>query len=170
MKTVPVVRLSHLSKDEKRAYVLADNKLAELAGYDREILAIELQHLIDVDFDVELTGFETAEIDLLMEDAANATAAEDEAPPYGKEPPVSQAGDLWMLGEHLSLLRRCPRCRRLPDADGREKAEFVFTDAPYNLKIEGHVSGLGRIRHGDFAMASGEMSRQEFTEFLRVRV
>jgi hypothetical protein len=83
---VPTVRLSHLTESEKRAYILADNRLAEKAGWDREILAIELHALIDLDFEVELTGFETAEIDFCLEEAREATGApsgaEDEIPTY----------------------------------------------------------------------------------------
>ena len=167
MEKIPVVRLSHLSSDEKRAYILADNRLAEAAGYDREILAIELQHLVDIGFDVELTGFETVDIDLLMDDLAGEGAAEDSAPVYSKGPAVSRPGDLWLLGKHRLL---CGDARQTADYDrlmGPEKAEFVFTDVPYNLKIDGHVSGLGRARHAEFAMASGEMTRDQFTAFLK---
>ncbi len=164
--SVPAVRLSHLSEDEKRAYILADNQLATKAGYDREILAIELQHLTDIGFDLELTGFETAEIDLLMEDLAGASS-EDTIPAPTKGPTVSKPGDLWLLGQHHLL---CGDARKNADYErllGSEKAEFVFTDAPYNLKIPGHVSGLGRVHHADFAMASGEMTVAQLTEFLR---
>lgn len=163
---VPVVRLSHLSDDEKRAYVLADNRLAEKAGWDREILTIELQHLIDVEFDVELTGFETADIDLLMDDLSSEDAA-DILPTVSKGPAVSRRGDLWLLGKHRLL---CGDARSAADYKrllGSEKAEFVFTDPPYNVEVHGHVCGLGRIRHEDFVMASGEMTTEEFIVFLR---
>ena len=167
MDRVPVVRLSHLNDDHKRAYILADNRLAEKAGWNREIMTIELQHLIDVGFDVELTGFETADIDLLMDDLSDESEAADSLPAASKGPAVSRSGDLWFLGKHRLL---CGDARSAADYDrlmGCEKAEFVFTDPPWNLKILGHVSGLGRIRHGDFAMASGEMTSNEFTTFLR---
>src|SRR5262249_15026298 len=82
LETIPVLRLSHLSRAEKRAYVLADNRLAERAGWDREILAIELQALVDLDFEVELTGFQMGEIDIILDEAAEAkgenTDREDE--------------------------------------------------------------------------------------------
>ena len=167
MDRVPVVRLSHLNDDHKRAYILADNRLAEKAGWNREIMTIELQHLIDVGFDVELTGFETADIDLLMDDLSDESEAADSLPAASKGPAVSRSGDLWFLGKHRLL---CGDARSAADYDrlmGSDKAEFVFTDPPWNLKILGHVSGLGRIRHGDFAMASGEMTSNEFTAFLR---
>ncbi len=165
LQDVPTVRLSHLSADEKRAYILADNRLAEKAGWDREILAIELQNLVDIGFDIDLTGFEPAEVDLLMDDLAEEKAA-DSVPVYPKDS-VSQAGDLWVLGKHRLLCgdaRDAASYRRLM---GTEKAEFVFTDPPYNVPIDGHVSGLGRVQHGDFAMACGEMSAEQFTAFLQ---
>ena len=167
---VPTLRLSNLSPTEKRAYILADNKLAEKAGWDREILAIELEALIDLDFEVELTGFEMGEIDLLLEEAKTASGEsagpEDKIPDPGAGPSVSQPGDLWLLGKHRILcgnaLHRDAYERLL---DG-EKAEFIFTDPPYNVPIDGHVCGKGVIRHREFAMASGEMSQEAFTGFL----
>ena len=171
LEMVPICQLSHLSAAEKRAYVLADNKLAEKAGWDMELLAIELQGLIELDIDIELTGFEIAEIDLILEEAREATGAasgpEDTAPEPSLGPAVSQIGDLWLLGSH-----------RLQCGDARDKAayarlmegakaEFVFTDPPYNVVIDGHVCGLGRVRHREFAMGCGEMSEAEFTAFLQ---
>jgi DNA modification methylase len=167
---VPTVKLAHLSEVEKRAYILADNRLAEKAGWDREILAIELQALVELNFEVELTGFETAEIDLVLEEASEAAGGsggrEDEIPTYPTDPAVTRPGDLWELGPHRLL---CSDARdpvsyvRLLD---RAKADFVFTDPPYNVAIDGHVCGLGRIRHANFAMGCGEMSEAEFKGFL----
>ncbi len=168
---VPTCRLSHLSEAEKRAYILADNRLAEEAGWDKELLAIELQGLIELDVDVEVTGFNTAEVDVILEEAREATTApsgpEDDVPECSAGPEVTQSGDLWLLGPH-----------RLLCADARDKsaydrllegaaAEFVFTDPPYNVAIDGNVCGLGRIHHRDFAMGCGEMSEAEFTTFLQ---
>ena len=164
---LPTVRLSHLSEDEKRAYVLADNHLAEKAGWDREILAIELQHLIDIGFEVDLTGFGTAEIDLLMDDVAHGNAAEDAVPAYSKEPAISQLGDLWLLGKHRLLCGDARQASSYERLMGSARADFVFTDPPYNVAVDGHVCGLGRIRHADFAMAFGEMSQEQFTTFLK---
>src|SRR5438128_6726870 len=104
---VPTCRLSHLSEADKRAYILADNRLAEKAGWDKELLAIELQGLIDLDVEIELTGFEMPEIDLILEDAREANGAssgsEDNVPQCPSGPVVSQAGDLWALGKHRLL-------------------------------------------------------------------
>jgi DNA modification methylase len=167
---VPICRLSHLSDAEKRAYILADNKLAEKAGWDKELLAIELQGLIDLDVEIELTGFEMPEIDLILEDAREANGAssgpEDDVPQCPSGPVVSQAGDLWVLGNHRLL------CADARDQAAYEsllegaKAQFVLTDPPYNVPIDGNVCGLGRIRHRDFAMGCGEMSEAEFIVFL----
>lgn len=167
---VPTVRLSHLSEADKRAYILADNKLAEKAGWDREILAIELQALIDLNVEIELTGFETAEIDILLDEAREAGGApsgpEDAVPPCAAGAAVSRLGDLWLLGQHRLLCgdaRDQSAYNALLDV---AKAQFVFTDPPYNVEIDGHVCGLGRIRHGNFAMGCGEMSETEFSAFL----
>jgi DNA modification methylase len=170
MTAVPTVRLSHLSDADKRAYILADNKLAEKAGWDREILAIELQALVDLNVDIEITGFETGEIDIILDDAREAAGSppepEDNVPAYADGSAVSRLGNLWLLGQHR-LLCGDARDQAAYDVllDGA-KAEFVFTDPPYNVPIDGHVCGLGRIRHGNFAMGCGEMSQAEFVQFL----
>lgn len=169
MDEVPVLKLSHLSQAERQAYVLADNKLALNAGWDRDVLAIELQGLIDLDFEVELTGFSAAEIDFALNAAADAKPNGDDGLddfPALAGPAVTRPGDLWQLGRHKLL---CGNARSSDDLarlmDG-EVARLVFTDPPYNVPIDGHVSGLGVVRHRDFAEASGEMSQEAFTQFL----
>jgi DNA modification methylase len=168
---VPTCRLSHLSEADKRAYILADNKLAEKAGWDKELLAIELQGLIDLDVEIELTGFEMPEIDFILEDAREANGAssgpEDDVPQYPSGPVVTQAGDLWVLGNHRLLCGDARDQAAYDDLLEGAKAEFVFTDPPYNVAIDGNVCGLGRIRHRDFAMGCGEMSETEFATFLQ---
>src|SRR5262249_5683356 len=169
---VPTVRLAHLSEAEKRAYVLVDNRLAERAGWDRQLLAIELQGLIELDVNIELTGFEMAEVDLILEEAREVSGAasgpEDTVLEPSPGPAISHAGDLWLLGNHRLL---CGDARDQTAYDrllAGSKAEFVFTDPPYNVEIDGHVCGLGRIHHREFAMGCGEMSEAEFTAFLKV--
>ncbi len=167
---VPTVRLSHLSDADKRAYILADNKLAEKAGWDRELLAIELQGLIELDVEIELTGFEMAEIDLLFEEVREANSAsgpEDTVPEPSPAPAVSQTGDLWLLGSHRLLYGDARDQAAYAQLLAGAKAEFVFTDPPYNVAIDGHVCGLGRVRHREFTMGCGEMSEAEFTAFLK---
>src|SRR6185437_12861003 len=168
--TVPTIRLSRMTEADKRAYVIADNKLAENAGWDRELLALELQYLVELDLEVDprVLGFETAEIDLLI------SALDQEAPDAADQvievdrstPAVSRAGDLWIIGDHRLL---CGDATKPADfeqlLDGR-KAQMVFTDPPYNVPIDRHVCGLGGVKHREFAMAAGEMSETEFVAFL----
>ena len=169
-KQVPTIALSHLSETERRAYVLADNKLALNAGWDKEILAIELQALSDLNFDVELTGFSLAEIDLVIDEAGEADPDGTDAPEdevvFANGQPVSRQGDLWQLGRHKLL---CGDARSSIDFEallGKEEVDLVFTDPPYNVKIDGNVCGLGSVKHREFAFASGEMSQSQFTAFL----
>ena len=169
-KDVPTLTLSHLSDTERRAYVLADNKLALNAGWDRDILAIELQALIDFNFEVELTGFSLAEIDLVLDEASEADPdgndAEEDQVLFATGRPVSRQGDLWQLGRHKLL---CGDARSSIDFEallGADQADLVFTDPPYNVKIDGNVCGLGTVKHREFAFASGEMSEDQFTGFL----
>ncbi len=169
LATVPTLKLSHLSPAERRAYVLADNKLALNAGWDNETLAIELQALIDLDFDVSLTGFSLAEVDFVL-DQAGESSPEEVAPtdvvPEPPASPITRQGDLWLLGRHRLL---CGDARNAADYKlllGDEKVDLIFTDPPYNVRIDGNVCGLGSVRHREFAMASGEMSREQFTGFL----
>jgi len=167
---IPALRLSHLSAPEKRAYILADNKLAEKAGWDRDLLAIELQGLIDLDFEVELTGFEVPEIDFILQDVdaskAEASGPEDRIPDPLPDVSITRPGDLWVLGKHRIL---CGNALTENDyerlLDG-EKADLIFTDPPFNVPIDGHACGKGSIHHREFAMASGEMTKEDFTEFL----
>jgi DNA modification methylase len=167
LKTIPTVRLSHLSEDDKRAYILADNRLAEKAGYDNEMLAIELQHLADVGFDVSLIGFEPAEVDIIIEGIGDESEQpENVVPEKNSGPAVSRLGDVWMLGKHILVCGDSTDAATYKLLMDDEKAEFVFTDPPYNVKIDGNVSGLGRVKHREFAMASGEMSETQFTAFL----
>jgi DNA modification methylase len=171
MAEVPTIRLSNLSEAEIRAYVIADNRLAEKAGWDRELVATELQYLSDlqIELDVTVTGFDLPEIDVLIEglDGAGAIDEADRLPAFDEAtPPVTRRGDLWKLGAHRIYCGNATA----PDSFSRllegRRAPLVFTDPPYNVPIAGHVTGLGRIRHGEFAMACGEMSKAEFTAFL----
>ena len=172
MTNVPTLALSHLSETERRAYVLADNKLALNAGWDREMLAIELQGLIDLDFDVELTGFSLAEVDFALDAAADSDPEAGDAPedhvPLIEGRAVTRSGEIWELGRHRLLCGDAREADDLARLMGNERADLVFTDPPYNVAIDGHVCGLGEVRHREFAMASGEMSQSEFTAFLAV--
>jgi len=170
LMTVPTIQLDHLSNAERRAYVIADNRLAELAGWDRETLKIELQALadLDLDFDIEITGFDTAELDFLLDSDGEKTAPDpaDEVPPVAPGPAITQPGDLWLLGEHRLLCGDARDRQAIHQLMAGETARMVFTDPPYNVPIDGHVGGAGKVKHRQFAMASGEMSRDQFTRFL----
>ncbi|TNE42008.1 MAG: DNA methylase N-4 [Alphaproteobacteria bacterium] len=170
MESVPTLCLADLTEKQVRAYIIADNRLAELAGWDREILAIELQELlaIDLDFDITLTGFETPEIDILIGDlnAENPDDPEKDIRLPDTGPAITTTGDIWQIGKHRLI------CGDATDADvydsllKGDKAQLVFTDPPYNVPVDGHVCGLGRVRHREFAMAAGEMDEDAFTAFL----
>lgn len=167
--SVPVLRLSHLSEEARRAYILADNKLAEHAGWDQELLAIELQALLDVSFDLSVTGFETAEIDLVLEaaDAARGESTEDAIPELANSgPAVTEPGDVWALGPHRLMCGDARDARAVNTLVARRPIDMIFTDPPYNVAIDGHVCGSGSIKHSEFAFASGEMSQAAFTTFL----
>ncbi len=169
-ETVPTIALSHLSETERRAYVLADNKLALNAGWDKEILAIELQALVDFEFDVELTGFSLAEVDFVIEEAGEADPESrdtaDDAVAIATGPAISRRGDVWQLGRHRLLSGDARSAADFETLMDGEAADLVFTDPPYNVKINGNVCGLGTAKHREFAFASGEMSRTQFTAFL----
>jgi hypothetical protein len=170
MDAVPIVRLSHLTPKQRRAYVLADNQLALNAGWDPDLLALELQGLIEMDFDLALTGFELGHIEIILDTANDKTAdaGPEDAPPEAlAAPPVSRPGDLWLLGSHRLICGDAREPRFYENLMAGEKADMGFTDPPYNMPISGHVSGLGAVKHEEFAMASGEMDRIQFTAFLQ---
>jgi DNA modification methylase len=170
MESVPTIRLENLSDEQIRAYVIADNKLAENAGWDRELLALEFQYLsnLEVDLDISVVGFETAEIDVLIGELESVETdnADDEIPSPMPGPAVTQLGDVWQIGPHRLICADATDASSYDQLLGGEKAQMVFTDPPYNVPIEGHVSGLGEVQHREFAMASGEMTQAEFTTFL----
>ncbi|MGB3550596.1 MAG: DNA methyltransferase [Candidatus Binatus sp.] len=167
---VPTISLEHLSEAQARAFMIADNRLTENSVWDDRLLAEQLKELsvLDLEFSIEATGFEMGEIDLRIEgltSPAEPDQADDlESVPAG--PPISQAGDLWLLGEHRVLCASALDRAAYATLMEGEKADLIFTDPPYNVRIEGNVSGLGAARHREFAMASGEMSQAEFTSFL----
>jgi DNA modification methylase len=168
---IPTICLEHMTEAQKRAYAIADNRLAELAGWDRELLRVELAYVaeLEIEFDLTLTGFETAEIDLMLdpEGTSSETAALDRCPPPEPDrPAVSRVGDLWQLGRHRLLCADATQIEHFDQLLGARLADLVFTDPPYNVPVDGHARGRGRTRHREFMMAAGEMSEAEFTKFL----
>jgi len=171
LQEVPTIALEHLTEAQARAFMIADNRLTEIAAWDDQLLGEQLKTLaeLDLDFSLEVTGFTMGEIDLRIEGLESAEAKDNEAdvfPPPPAGPSVTQLGDLWLLGDHRIL------CGNALDASSYRllmedrHAAMVFTDPPFNVAIDGHVSGLGIIKHREFAMASGEMSETEFVSFL----
>ena len=170
MANVPTVLLEHLTKDQIRAYIIADNQLALKAGWDPAILRLEFSELIELDpeFELTITGFEWPEIDFLVNVDADAIASSDpldEIPAVAKRA-VSRVGDLWAIGEHRLICGDATAPETYTALMGGSLAQLVFCDPPYNVPIDGHVSGLGQVQHREFAMASGEMTREQFTGFL----
>lgn len=167
MDDVPVVHLAHLTKAQAKALMLADNKLTENAGWDQALLAECFIELGEMSFDLEITGFEMAEIDLTIQgfQAAESDSA-DEMPDIPSHTPVTRAGDLWLLGRHRILCGNSLDPMAMQRLMQSDRAQMIFTDPPYNVPVDGHVGGLGDIRHREFAMASGEMTAEQFTSFL----
>jgi DNA modification methylase len=168
----PTLCLDHLTPAQARAFMIADNRLTEIATWDDRLLGQQLKDLslLGLDFSLEVIGFEMGEIDLrissLEDMPEQAHDPADAVPELSLGPPVSKLGDLWVLGRHRIS------CGNALDPDafaalmGEERAAMVFTDPPYNVPIDGHASGLGAIHHRPFPMASGEMDEAEFAAFL----
>jgi DNA modification methylase len=169
LTTVPTIRLDHLTPEQVKAYVIADNRLAEKAGWDKEILALELQHLMELDlsFEVDVTGFSLPEIDLMLQTPTDKKADKADEIPEVAAVAVTQLGDVWQLGEHRVYCGSALEATSYKILLGTKKVQLVFTDPPYNVPIQGHVSGLGKVKHREFAMATGEMDASGFIHFLR---
>ena len=169
---VPTIRLDHLSEAQAKAFVIADNRLTENSTWDDRLLAEQLKDLsaLELNFSLETTGFEMGEIDLRIESLRPDRDEQDDhadvlaAIPAG--PPVSRLGDGFRLGSHRVYCGSALDENAYTALMAKEQAAMVFTDPPYNVAIEGNVSGLGTIHHRDFAMACGEMDEAQFTAFL----
>lgn len=168
LKKVPAIRISDLSKKQIMALRLADNRIAEEAQWDEDLLANELQLLMDADLNFEITdtGFEMAEIDNVLGEIAPYPTESEILSADLEGISVSVPGDLWLAGQHRLLCGNALEASDYNTLLEKDKAQMVITDPPYNVPIERNVSGLGQTKHGEFVMASGEMSDQEFTEFL----
>jgi DNA modification methylase len=166
---VPVIFLDHLTETQAKAYMLADNKLTDRSTWDDVKVATQLRELSELalEFDIEATGFEAPEIDLRIQSLEDTDAADraDEFE-FASGPSVSVVGDLWALGEHRLYCGNALEDAAYTEFFENEKATAAFTDPPYNVAIDGHAVGKGKIKHREFAMASGEMSEAEFTSFL----
>ena len=169
VEKIPVLVASDLNEAQKRAYALADNKIAANAGWDRAVLAAELGELGELlprfGLDFEITGFEPAEIDALLGDFSDPEHdAADEVPPVASQS-VSARGDLWQLGPHRMLCGDALSASDFETLMGRDRSAMVIADSPYNVVIKKTV-GRGKIKHSEFRQASGEMNSSQFSEFL----
>jgi DNA modification methylase len=173
LNEVPAVRVTHLNSAALRAFAIADNRLNETSTWDDQILGEILSEIsqLDLNFDLEATGFSAAEIDLYigeLSDGSDSDKADrvDAASPPKNEHPVSKVGDFWLLQDHRLLCADALDPTSYDDVLDKRTADVVFTDPPYNVRIHGNVSGSGNISHREFAMASGEMTNLEFEVFL----
>jgi DNA modification methylase len=168
---IPAIRTDHLTPAQAKAFALADNRLTEVSTWDDKLLAEALKELteLELDFSIEATGFATGEIDFRIEsiNTACAEAEVDAIPSLTTAPPVTKHGDQWRLGKHIVRCDNALNASAYEGLLGDEEASVVFTDPPYNVKIDGHATGLGKVRHREFVMASGEMTSGQFESFLK---
>ncbi|WP_395650850.1 ParB N-terminal domain-containing protein [Brevundimonas sp.] len=166
---LPIIRLGHLTPAQARAFAVAENRLVETGGWDDALLGELFQDLAlqDLDFSIEVTGFTMAEIDLKIEGLEGASDEDDDDAAIDPGPAVVRPGDVWILGEHRLICGSSLEGETFARLMGDERAAMIFTDPPYNVPINGHVSMKGRRRaHREFAMATGEMSEPDFNAFL----
>ena len=166
---VPTIRVDHLTQNQIRAFAIADNRLTENAVWDEHLLGEALLDLSlsELDFDIEITGFETTEIDLLIQGLQPGDTGEDDAAPVSPTgPAVSQVGDLWVLGGSRIYCGNALDREAFIWLMADDRAGMVIADPPFNVKIDGNAGGLGTIHHREFPMASGEMTPAEFSGFL----
>ncbi len=165
LSDVPVIRVRFLSESDRRAFAIAENRIAELSGWDQALLAEELRFLLDDGFELEITGFTTNDLDFSIVDDVAPAEPETVALPDPGSQAVSQLGDLWHIGSHRLYCGDSREVESFEALLGEDRATLVFGDSPYNLPIAGHVSGSKTAR--EFEVASGEMTPAEFTQFLR---
>lgn len=159
---VPVISLGEMSEADRRAYIIADNQLATESSWSKQLLHSELKGLIELGYEVELTGFDTLEIDMMISIGDEAPQDDVVHLPDEKTVPICRVGDLWHIGEHRLIVddARDPAVYdRLLDG---ARAQLIVTDPPYGCAISNNVSGLGKVRHDNFVMGAGEQSLPEF--------
>lgn len=166
MTAVPTICLAHLDEKATLAFMVADNRLNELSSWNKGSLASIMLDLSEADlsFDLDAVGFSVAEIDLMTIELDDDDDAADNIPPAG--PVVAQEGEIYHLGGHIVACASSLEPATLRALMGRDRADMIFTDAPFNVPVRGHVGGLGKIQHREFAQASGEMSEPQFISFL----
>ena len=161
LKLVPTITLAGLSEAQRKAYVIADNKLTENGGWDYDLLAVEIERLKELDVDIDLTGFDPTELDAILEPEVVEGLTDEDEVPEAPDEPVTKRGDVWILGNHRLM---CGDSTSIDDMDklmAGQKADMVFTDPPYNINY-------GNIKHAKFKVREIEndnMSLEEFRDF-----
>lgn len=169
IREIPIIRVTHLTEEQKRKFLIADNKLAANSEWDNELLLQEIQELtaIDADFKADEIGFTTAEIDMMLDlKPAPKADKDDQIPEVDPAKAVTQSGDLWIMDQHKLLCGDSLNPAAYRTLMVSERAIMIFIDPPYNVPIDKNVCGLGKVKHREFAMAVGEMSYDEFVDFL----
>jgi DNA modification methylase len=164
---LPAVTITDLDEAKLRLLRLALNRLSEDSSWNADALTLEFSDVLalDTNIDLQISGFEMGEIDIRLR--ASPDDEEDEIPRIDQQlPPITKLGDIWVLDQHRIVCGDALQAENYSRLLGDDLAQMVFTDPPWNVPIEGHVSGLGAIKHAEFAMASGEMSSAEFEAFL----
>ena len=164
---VPVIRAKFLTEADRRAFALAENRIAQLSGWDDELLAEELTILFEGGYNLEITGFSTSDLDFSIPETKPKEEPELVELQDPAAPVVTRVGDLWLSGPHVAYCGDARRAESWEALLGDERAHLVFCDSPYNVPINGFVSGNGAHQHREFVMGAGEMSPGEFTTFLR---
>jgi DNA modification methylase len=168
---VPTIYIDHLSEKQIKAFQIADNKLTKNSTWNERLLGEQLKFLSEseLDFNIEVTGFEMAEIDMYIEGLSEQPKGDDPAdvlPDDQTAVSVTRPGDRYLLGENVILCGDALNEAKYRELMGQERAAMASADPPFNVPIEGNVSGLGAIQHHNFAMACGEMNKEQFTAFL----
>ena len=169
---IPAIILENLTEEEVEAIRILDNRIAEDGEWNYENLKDELEKLLKFDISFEDLGFDTVDYDKIFladdidENKVHDSDKEDESWRDANIPPKVKFGDLWRLGDHFVYCGDSLLVRSFEILMQGELAQIVITDPPYNCKIKGHVCGLGKTQHEEFAMASGEMTDAEFAEFI----
>lgn len=170
MKEVPVIQIDHLTEAQKKAYRIADNKLTENGEWNFELLQVEFKSIetLDPDIKLDITGFAIEEIDNVFKVNEKETDSKADIIPYIDEHEIISAeGDIWLLGKHKIICGNALDEKVYKTLFEDKKADMVFTDPPFNVSVNGHICGKGAVKHEEFKYASGEMSSNEFQEFLK---